>query len=260
MTNTRDENIMVKTDLTALGLPTTLDGVPRDPDVAVAALTKKLMECFSSIYDADGFILCDIYQLSKTAQFLFVAGRRSEYFLDLRISWMEFLDNPIELLENASEFHSLLLTMDREIERSIGRKRLEKIESYFDGNAIAPEFSLNSDEKKRVFKLCAEMREIVASSDYFSSNHKKRLLDRISQIEKEIEQNEGVFDVILAGIADFGDALGHFGDKAKPLFDRMRELREIAQARTSEYKGLPSPRETKRLPPPNAQDNRGRKH
>jgi hypothetical protein len=109
-------------------------------------------------------------------------------------------------------------------------------------------------ERKKVLFLIAEMRNTISSSQYFDDDHKKRLIERLAQVEAEIFKKEGRFDVILAGIVDFGDALGKFGQKAKPLTDLMREIRGIVQKKSEGYEKLPPPEETKLLPAPSTEE------
>ncbi len=115
---------------------------------------------------------------------------------------------------------------------------------------IIPTFSLEKQDKERVTTLCREMRDIVLNSDNLDTAYRKRLLHRISQIEFEIYKPHGLYDVVLAGIVDAGDAFGKFGDRIKPLVDRINEIRGITQRNTKEYDQLPRPEEVKRLPKP----------
>lgn len=94
------------------------------------------------------------------------------------------------------------------------------------------------------------MKIIIAESRLFTDEHSHRLLNRISQIETELYKNRGNFDVVLAGIVDFGEALGKFGRGVKPLVDRMGEIRRIIQPSVTEYQKLASPDEIKLLPAP----------
>jgi hypothetical protein len=115
---------------------------------------------------------------------------------------------------------------------------------------LSPEFSLEADDKRRVAKLCADMRKIVFASTFFDDAHKVRLLDRIKAIETETLKAIGKVDTVLAGVVDVGDALGAFGKKVKPLTDRMREVAGLIKKGSKEYSQLPSPDEQLALPSP----------
>lgn len=116
-------------------------------------------------------------------------------------------------------------------------------------------FSLTDKDRARVMELCSEIRHIVSKSAIFDDPHKRRIFNRISQIEKEVYKKIGNFDTILGGIVDAGEAFGRFGSKSKPIFDRIREIRNIAQKSSKGYEELPSPEDLKRLPPPSDDDS-----
>lgn len=116
-----------------------------------------------------------------------------------------------------------------------------------DYTALLPQFELSDTDKKRVLKLCTDMRKIVLSSTDFDHPHKIRLGNRIAAIEAEVYKDRGLFDVILGGVADVGETLGRFGRDIKPLTDRMTEIRRITQKGTPEYDQIPAPDEVKRI-------------
>lgn len=125
--------------------------------------------------------------------------------------------------------------------------RLGQKASDQSGGALLPQFSLEEADKQRVLKLCADIRKIVLATNDFDHPHKIRLSNRIAAIEAEIHKKKGMFDVILGGVADFGETLKKFGKDIKPLTDRINEIRRIAQEGTPEYDQIPAPEETKRI-------------
>lgn len=124
---------------------------------------------------------------------------------------------------------------------------LEDLSSQESVSDNAPRFSLGIDDKGRVLKLCAEMRELTFSSTVFDNPHKKRILDRIAEIEAEIQKEKGKLDVILGGINDIGEAAGKFGEDVKPLTDRINEIFRIARRKTPEYNQIPAPDEVMQI-------------
>ena len=119
-----------------------------------------------------------------------------------------------------------------------------------DNELLIPTFHLEKRDQARVVELCSEMLKIVFSSDVFDHPHKRRLLDRIAAIEKQVFQERGIFDVVRGGIDDLGETLGKFGVNIKPLTDRMAEVVKITRRATKEYDQLPAPDEVRQLPPP----------
>jgi hypothetical protein len=115
---------------------------------------------------------------------------------------------------------------------------------------LMPTFKLNENDKKRVLKLCGDIRKIVFSSNDFDDPHKKRLLNRIAAIEKQVYSPKGLFDVVLGGVSDIGETVGKFGKDIKPLTDRIEEIKRITRKNSSAYDQLPEPEELKKLPAP----------
>jgi hypothetical protein len=118
------------------------------------------------------------------------------------------------------------------------------------GDQLSPTIHLANPDRDKILTLISEMRELIKSSLLFDIPHKRRLLDRISAIEIESYKDQGKLDVFLGGVVDVGEALGKFGESAKPLFDRMAEVVGIARSSSKEYEQLPPPETQKQLPPP----------
>jgi hypothetical protein len=116
--------------------------------------------------------------------------------------------------------------------------------------ALEPTFELNKKDQARVLELAQKMRKIVLATSAFDHAHKRRLLDRITAIEKQVHQPKGRLDVILGGVSDVGDTLKKFGTDLKPLTDRMTEIKKITQSHSGEYEAIPAPEEIKGLPAP----------
>ncbi|MEL6952120.1 MAG: hypothetical protein AAFN09_03675 [Pseudomonadota bacterium] len=135
--------------------------------------------------------------------------------------------------------------------KAIGSSDLDKSEQ------LLPTFSLVEEDKARVMRLCQQMRKIIFGSAVFDQPHKRRLLNRIAAIEKQISQPKGLFDVILGGVNDFGETLGKFGTDIKPLTDRMNEVAGIARRNSEEYQQIPAPEEIQKLPPPGQDGKKG---
>lgn len=127
---------------------------------------------------------------------------------------------------------------------------------YDDDSMLIPTFSLPEADKTRVLELSTDIRKIVLASSLFDEPHKRRLLNRVAAIEQEIHQPKGKMDVVLGGVVDVGEALGKFGEKIKPLTDRMSEIRRIVGRNSDDYSQLPAPEEVKQLPAPDEEDEK----
>ena len=107
-----------------------------------------------------------------------------------------------------------------------------------------PVFELDGDDRVRVMELISQIRGIVAVSEFLDDPHRVRILRRLASLEREVFKEKGNFDVVLGAIVDVGEALGRFGEKAKPIADRVKEIRTITQRKTEEYEALPDSSET----------------
>ncbi|MFT5615713.1 MAG: hypothetical protein ACI8Q6_003002 [Granulosicoccus sp.] len=91
------------------------------------------------------------------------------------------------------------------------------------------------------------MREIVLATDVFDQPHRRRLLNRIAGIEHQIEQPNGLLDVVRAGVSDVGETLNKFGLDIKPLTDRMNEVFQITRSHSEQYKQISPAEEVKKI-------------
>lgn len=106
------------------------------------------------------------------------------------------------------------------------------------GKAFHYEFSEGDLEKSQ--KLLSEIRDLISKSALFEESHKRRLLSRLERVQSELHKNMSDLDRFWGLIGDVGIALGKFGNDAKPIFDRIRELTMLVWATQSRTEGLPS--------------------
>lgn len=111
------------------------------------------------------------------------------------------------------------------------------------GKVFQYEFSEGDLEKSQ--KLLNEIRSLITQSSLFEESHKRRLLDRLERVQSELHKKVSDLDRFWGLIGDAGVALGKFGNDAKPIFDRIRELTLLVWATQSRAEGLPS-----NFPPP----------
>lgn len=130
------------------------------------------------------------------------------------------------------------------------RQKLFELAQEHAGLETSPLFALDQSEKNRALDLCAQLRELVSKSQNLSDSHRNRLLKRIASMEVELHKLKGNFDVFLGGMSDVGDALNKLGNDAKPIVDRMREIKQIVRSGSRDYDSLPQPEDTPLLAPP----------
>ena len=220
--------------------------IPREPHTALYYLSDLLSSEQVRCFDDEGDITERGYlTLSGIAKAINVSAIKSN--LPNRIAIQQLCSGFFKDLDSTGVTSDGCFVFSAKIANEALQAKLTERFSF---HVEEPLFALEKDEVEQISSLSAEMREIVTVSDVFDKNHKRRLLGRINAIELEIQKPEGRFDVILGGVSDFGDALKKLGKDAKPLVDRINEIRGIAQPKTEEYKGLPAPEEVKNLPAP----------
>lgn len=115
-------------------------------------------------------------------------------------------------------------------------------------------FSPGNEDRIKMLEKCGEIRGLIQESAAIDSHFRRRLLKRVAAMEIEINKEEGLFDVLLGGLSDAGEAIGQFGDDIKPITDRFREIVAAGRRSAREYDELPKPDEIKRLPAPDEEE------
>lgn len=92
----------------------------------------------------------------------------------------------------------------------------------------------------RVQDLINELRGLITANGSLSEGHKRRLLNRLEGLQKELHKKVSDLSHFYSLMGDAGIALGKLGVAAKPFVERIHEIVQIgwtAQARAEE---LPS--------------------
>ncbi len=106
------------------------------------------------------------------------------------------------------------------------------------GNIFAYEFS--EGDLNRIQDLINSLREMIVESELFEPEHKQRLLARLEKVQTEMHKKMSDLDRFWGLMGDAGVALGKFGEDAKPIVDRIREISEIVWRTQSRAEELPS--------------------
>lgn len=88
-------------------------------------------------------------------------------------------------------------------------------------------YVFSDDDFSTIQKLINEMRDIITSSDIITANHKRRLLERLERMQRELHKTTSDLDRFWGFIGEAGIAIGKFGNDIKPLVDRIHELAKI---------------------------------
>lgn len=113
----------------------------------------------------------------------------------------------------------------------------DKLQSQFESLLI---YKFTDGDLSRIQGIINELRDMITGSDYFSENHKERLLKRLEEMQLELHKKMSSVDKFWGFIMDAGPALGKFGSDAKPFFDRINELSQIVWRTQSITQELPS--------------------
>jgi len=106
------------------------------------------------------------------------------------------------------------------------------------GNQFAYAFS--DGDLSNLQRLINELREIISKSDLFEEEHRLRMIARLERMQSELHKKMSDLDRFWGLIGDAGVAIGKFGNDAKPIVDRIREMTQIVCRTQSISEGLSS--------------------
>lgn len=106
-------------------------------------------------------------------------------------------------------------------------------------------YKFTDGDLSKVQELLNEMRDLISDNDEIEDEYKKRILRRLEKLQSELHKNMSDMDRFLGVIMDISIVAGKAGDNAKPLVDRLQELKNIfwsTQVRAEELEsGTPNP-------------------
>ena len=111
-------------------------------------------------------------------------------------------------------------------------------------------YTFTDNDLFRVQTLINELRTAVMQLKGLEEGHKQRILKRIEQLQQEMHKRMTDLDRVWGFVAETGVLISKFGNDAKPIVDRVRELSDIVWkvvVVTENLKGNPLPP----LPPSN---------
>lgn len=92
----------------------------------------------------------------------------------------------------------------------------------------------------RIQILINELRDLLNKNETLEDEHKQRLLSRLEKLQTELHKRVSDLDRFWGVIIDFGAAMKKLGEDAKPIMDRVKELRYIGQSTQARTEELPS--------------------
>ena len=106
------------------------------------------------------------------------------------------------------------------------------------GSGFAYEFS--QGDLDRVQSLLNQLRELIQNATHFDKQHQQRLLRRLEKLQSEMHKKVSDLDRFWGLIGDAGVVIGKFGNDAKPIVDRIKEIADIVWQTQSRAEELPS--------------------
>ena len=101
-------------------------------------------------------------------------------------------------------------------------------------------YKFSDGDLNKIQELINDLRAQINESNFFSLNHKGRLLNRLENLQKELHKRMSNLDKFWGLIGDAGVILGKFGNDVKPLVDRIKEITEIVWRTQAAAEELPS--------------------
>lgn len=145
-----------------------------------------------------------------------------------------------------SEYFVILLRTIQELNaKDLLQTALSRYESELD---LGFHYEFSDGEFARLQELINELRGAITEAAYLDNDHRQRLQKRLEKLQAELHMRMSDLDVILGGVAEIGAAINRFGEDAKPLVARLREIGEIVAPVFRRAENLPPGPEFPLLP------------
>lgn len=146
-----------------------------------------------------------------------------------------------QLDSNITKIRDFFSIIRSDFERILTKNTITELRNKYNtafNNTFSYEFTTGDLEK--VQKLINELRDNISNSELFTAEHKQRLLRRLEKIQSELHKKVSDLDRFWGLIGDAGVVIGKFGNDAKPIVDRIKEIADIVWRTQSKSEELPS--------------------
>ncbi len=166
--------------------------------------------------------------------------------IEMEVPRMEYNEGASERNVNiiASFFRDWNGRVKQELRRKSTLAEFEEAKNRYAsrfGRGTVYEFA--DDDFERVQQLINELREVLARSEDFEEDHKRRLLKKLERLQGELHKKMSDLDRFWGFFVDAGIALGKFWKEAEPFAEGVKEILQIVcrtQARAENVeKSLP---------------------
>ena len=101
-------------------------------------------------------------------------------------------------------------------------------------------YEFSDGDLEKIQNLLNELRDLVTKSNAFEEKHRRRLLKRVERLQQELHKKQSDLDHFWGLVGDAGIVLGKFGEDAKPIVDRIKEITDIVWRTQSRAEELPT--------------------
>lgn len=142
---------------------------------------------------------------------------------------LEIVDQILETGGIFSEHFRLLHSRRDALEAELTYQQLvSELSSDFIpiGSIDSDLLALNNSQKDVVHEKLGELRQAINSASWSSDEHKQRVLDKINDLQRELDREVSSYARNLGKIVELGDAIGEFGKRVKPATERLKDITE----------------------------------
>lgn len=146
-----------------------------------------------------------------------------------------------DAVKDCPELENYIEAWSGEIQSRLLDHRVASLRSKFSqafSNQFAYEFS--AGDLDQIQAALNDLRVMVKEAPFFEEPHRQRLLRRLEQLQSELHKKISDLDRFWGLVGDAGVALGKFGQDAKPIVDRIREITGIVWRTQTRAEELPS--------------------
>lgn len=120
-----------------------------------------------------------------------------------------------------------------ELQRQLELRFSQKLKGSFG-------YEFTDGDFKRVQELVNELRNLMTNTEDLSDEHKRRLLSRLEQVQRELNKKTSTLDHLYALAIEASIVAGKVGHNSRPLIKAAKELMGISWRTHAHTEGLPS--------------------
>lgn len=209
-----------------------LESLPSEPNAAAMELSLHVIKHSQRLVDNDYFDCVDEYVESVVAfGVLYEATGKTPGKVSLA-------GTPYEVVTRiVAYYRSCLQSLEANARTARQMSTRAKYEALF-GRGFVYEFS--DGDLALIQMRVNELRDLIAKSKRLDEKHKERILKKLEALQRALHKKMSSLDKLWGLVGEAGVILHKFGEDAKPLVDRIREIAEVTWATQARAEELPS--------------------